>query len=933
MPLPAGTRIGSFQILASLGSGGMGEVYRARDTRLERDVALKILPKETSADRQGLVRFAQEAKAASALNHPNIISIYEIGLAEGSPFIVMELIDGRTLREVIDSGSLTVKKALDVAVQIAEGLAKAHEAGILHRDLKPENIMITRDGFAKILDFGVAKLQEPTAGEKRAGADLANLNLTEVGFVVGTPAYMSPEQASGRPLDFRSDQFAAGAIFYEMLSRRRTFQRATAVQTLSAVIQDDPEPLERLNPRVPAPLRWAIARCLSKDVEDRYSSTRDLARELEQIKDNFNELGEAAEARLSSALSAPVAADPATPVRTTGAPARTTSSRAVGLAAAPAAAQTPAQVSAEASPEARPRRVREFLLVLALSIALFAAGALTGAWFQGRQAGAPAPNYKADLLLGPMTRAMSPRASPDGGTLAFVTLVGGAAQAAVLKPSSGDWTVLTKKKGAGSIYKVCWSRDGNKLFFDRVSDVALGVFTIPPLGGEERLVLEDAQGPETLPDGSLLVVRRDASRNFQLHRLWPETGKLSPVGPAVVPEGPGWSVRALSDGSAAVFWGRLANGEDKARRVYRLDLATGRAEPLSRDLPLAPPLAVGPDGRSVLACLVTGDLYQAVSVSSDGASVKPLFPVTGRPWYLDAGSDGSLYVDTMDNPAELLNFAPAGGVPERVAATSGNLVTSPVQLPDGSVLLPTQVLGRRRLLVTARGAEPRFFLDAAEQAMPPVAVVGDKQLAFLSGNTGKPPLITLASLADGRIVRRLEASSGAAPQCLSASPDGRVLYYVEGGSLFSIGADGGNPKKVRPANGVAVDLHTAAPSLVLQVAERDGLRLVRTDLNGAGELPLPFQSPLKLANLPLSASAVAPDGRVAVTVTSSDSWFRSPALVDPVTGAVEKVPVAFDGDIFYPAWSRDGSLMGVGVSLRSSLWRFRVQARPESGGD
>jgi len=925
--MPAGTRIGAFQILASLGSGGMGEVYRARDTRLERDVALKILPKDTSPDRQGLVRFAQEARAASALNHPNIISIYEIGLAEGAPFIVMELIDGRTLRELIDSGTLTVKKALDLAVQIAEGLAKAHEAGILHRDLKPENIMITRDGFAKILDFGVAKLQEPTAGEKRAGAELANLNLTEVGFVVGTPAYMSPEQASGRPVDFRSDQFAAGAIFYEMLSRRRTFQRATAVQTLSAVIQEDPEPLERLNPRVPPPLRWAISRCLSKEAEDRYSSTRDLARELEQIKDNFNELGEASESLSSSGLSVPIPPERATAARATGTPTRTTSRVSDG-ARASATAATPAPAAAEAPARARPRRLREFLLVLALSVALFVAGALTGAWFHGRQAGAPTANWKADLLLGTMTRAMSPRVSPDGGTVAFVTLVAGAAQAAVLKPSSGDWTVLTRTRGAGSIYKVCWSRDGNKLFFDRVSDVPLGVFTIPPLGGEERLVLEDAQGPEALPDGSLLVVRRDPNRNFQIHRLWPETGKLSPVGPAVVPEAPGWSARALSDGSAAVFWGRLASGQDRARHVYRLDLVTGQAEPLSRELPLAPPLAVTADGR-VLACLVTGDLYQAVAVSTDGSGVRPLFPVTGRPWYLDAGSDGSFYVDTMDNPAELLGYAAGGGVPERVAATSANLATGPVQLPDGSILLPTHVLGRRRLLAAARGTEPRLLLDAAEQAMPPVALVGDKLFAFLSGNAGKPPLIALASLSDGRIVRRLEASSGVAPQSLAASPDGRLLYYVENGTLFAIATEGGAPaRKLRAASGVAVDLHTAPPSLVLQVAERDGLRLIRTDLNGTGELPLPFQSVLKLANLPLSTAAVAPDGRIAVTVSSSDSWFRGPAIVDPVTGAVERIPVAFDGDIFFPAWSRDGSLLGVGVSLRTSLWRFQVQARP-----
>ncbi|MGH9399517.1 MAG: protein kinase domain-containing protein [Thermoanaerobaculia bacterium] len=926
MPLDPGARLGSFLILAPLGSGGMGEIYRARDTRLEREVALKVLPRELSTDREGLMRFAQEARAASALNHPNIISIFEIGLAEGSPFIVMELIDGRTLRELIDAGTLNVKKSLDLAVQIAEGLSKAHEAGILHRDLKPENIMVTRDGFAKILDFGLAKLQAPSPSERGAAADLANVSLTQAGFVLGTPAYMSPEQASGRPLDFRSDQFAAGVIIYEMLSRRRTFQRATAVQTLSAVIQDDPEPIERLNPRVPPPLRWAIARCLSKDPEERYSATRDLARELKQIRDNLGQFVESSDPRLSASAAVPVAGLPAAAAGRPTASLDRAGAHAPSTAGATATPPAPAALT-EAAPRSRRRRIGEFSLALLSGLALFGGGALTGVWFHGRQAGAPAANWKADLLLGAMTRVMAQRASPDGHTLAFVTLVGGASQVAVMKPSSGDWTVLTRRR-AGSIYKVSWSRDGNKLFFDRVSDVALGIFTIPPLGGEERLILEDAQGPEPLADGSMLVVKRDASRNFQLHRFWPETGKLVPVGPPVAPEAVSWSVRAFPDGSAAVFWGRLAGGKDKARRVYRLDLSTGRAEPFSSQLPLAPPLAVASDGKSLLAFIVTGDLQQTVSVSPDGMEARLLFPVTGKPWHLDAAGDGSLYVDTMDNPAELLSFAAAGGVPERLAATAGSLVTSPVQLPDGAVLVPTQVLGRRRLLLASRDAQLRPFLDAAEQATPPVAVVGDKLLAFLSGNVGKPPLITLASIADGRIVKRLEASSGAAPQSLAAAPDGRTLYYIDAGSLFTIDMEGGSPKKLRSAIGVAVDLHTLPPSLVLQISDRDGVRLYRTDLGGATELPLLYQSPLRLASLPLSSAAVGPDGRVAVTVSSADSWFRQAALVDPLTGAVEKVPVAFEGDIFYPAWCRDGSLLGMGVSIRSSLWRFQVQTRP-----
>ena len=903
----------------------MGEIYRARDTRLERDVALKVLPRELSTDREGLTRFAQEARAASALNHPNIISIFEIGLAEGSPFIVMELIDGRTLRALIDTGTLNVKKSLDIAVQMAEGLAKAHEAGILHRDLKPENIMVTRDGFAKILDFGLAKLQNPSPSEKGAAADLAGVSLTQVGFVLGTPAYMSPEQAAGRPLDFRSDQFAAGVIIYEMLSRRRTFQRATAVQTLSAVIQDDPEPIERLNPRVPAPLRWAIARCLSKDPEERYSATRDLARELKQIRDNLGDFVESGDPRPSASAAVASVALPGPPgVRPTGSflPTGRASRMTDG---APALAPAPPEAAGPA-PRSRRRRAGEFLVALLAGLALFGGGVLTGVWFHGRQADAPAANWKADLLLGAMTRVTAQRVSPDGQTLAFVTLVGGSSQVAVMKPSSGDWTILTHRR-AGSIYKVCWSRDGNKLFFDRVSDVALGIFTIPPLGGEERLILEDAQGPEPLPDGSMLVVKRDVSRNFQLHRFWPETGKLVAIGPPVAPEAVSWSARAFPDGSAAVFWGRLAGGKDMARRVYRLDLATGRADPFSSVLPLAPPLAVASDGKSLLAFIVTGDLQQTVSVSPDGQTARVLFPVTGKPWHLDAAGDGSLYVGTMDNPAELLSFASAGGVPERLAATAGSLVTSPVQLPDGSVLVPTQVLGRRRLLLASRGAELKPFLDAAEQATPPVAVLGDRLLAFLSGNVGKPPVITLASIADGRIVKRLEASSGAAPQSITAAPDGRALYYIDAGSLYSIDIEGGKPRKLRPAIGVAVDVHSLPPSLVVQVADRDGVRLYRTDLNGATEVPLPYQSPLRLTSLPLSSAAVGPDGRVAVTVSSAESWFREAALVDPATGAVVKVPVAFEGDIFYPAWCRDGSLLGMGVSIRSSLWRFQTQAR------
>ena len=287
--LATGAMLGPFQIIDRLGVGGMGEVYRALDTRLGRKVALKVLPRDLLSNPEGLARFALEARSASALNHPNIVTIFEVGRAESSPYLAMELIDGWTLRQLLDEGPLPVKKTLEIATQIANGLAKAHQAGIVHRDLKPENIMVSQDGFVKILDFGLAKLQGPLHG----GGSHRDVSLTQVGLIIGTPDYMSPEQATEKPLDFRSDQFSAGLVFYEMLTRRRLFHRDTPIQTLSAIIQEEVLPLEGLDSRVPPPLRWAIERCLSKDPNERYSATAELARELKQIRDKLSDFQQA----------------------------------------------------------------------------------------------------------------------------------------------------------------------------------------------------------------------------------------------------------------------------------------------------------------------------------------------------------------------------------------------------------------------------------------------------------------------------------------------------------------------------------------------------------------------------------------------------------------------------------------------------------------
>ncbi len=238
-----GTRLGPYEVADRIGAGGMGEVYRARDTRLGREVAIKVLLDAAAGDTDQLRRFEREARSAAALNHPNIATVYEIGEHEGTRFIAMELVEGRTLKQMLEAGPLPVTELLDLATQIARGLAKAHAAGIVHRDLKPGNLMVTSEGLVKILDFGLAR-RTPHASD--VGSEI-----TREGSVLGTVQYMSPEQAAARPLDHRSDQFSFGAILYEMATGRRAFARDTAPQTLAAIIEDEPEPMKMLNAEIP----------------------------------------------------------------------------------------------------------------------------------------------------------------------------------------------------------------------------------------------------------------------------------------------------------------------------------------------------------------------------------------------------------------------------------------------------------------------------------------------------------------------------------------------------------------------------------------------------------------------------------------------------------------------------------------------------------
>jgi dipeptidyl aminopeptidase/acylaminoacyl peptidase len=462
--LSSGDRLGPYEILSAIGAGGMGEVYRARDTRLGRIVAIKILPAGLAADGDRLARFEREARSASALNHPNIVTIHEVEEVGSTFFLVMELVEGITLREALAEGSLPLRKLLSLAAQIAEGLARAHASGIVHRDIKPENVMITNEGLVKILDFGLAKLALPEdSGEKTDAATVSAM--TEPGVVMGTVGYMSPEQAIGKTVDFRSDQFSFGAMLYEMATGHRAFQRETAPETLSAILREEPEPVGSASPKTPAPLRWIIDRCLAKEPRERYASTEDLARDLAMLRDHL------AEAAIS--------------------------------------------VEMPSAPPAPRSRILPILAVPAF-LAVLAAGLLAGN-FLWRRSAAPSPPsfHRLTFRLGTVSVA---RFAPDGQTILYGAAWEGRAPE-IFSTRLGSPESRPLGFGSADMRSVSSSGELAMLLRPRVAmgPVWSGTLARVPLaGGAPRETLEDVYDADWTPDGKDLAVVRAAGGKRRL---------------------------------------------------------------------------------------------------------------------------------------------------------------------------------------------------------------------------------------------------------------------------------------------------------------------------------------------------------------------------------------------------------------------------------
>jgi serine/threonine protein kinase/Tol biopolymer transport system component len=468
-----GKTLGHYKIVKKIGSGGMGVVYKARDLHLDRFVALKILPAEKVSDPDRKKRFVQEAKAASALNHPNIIHIYDISSDAGVDYIAMEYVEGKTLNEQIGHRGLPIKDTLKHSVQIADALAKAHSAGIIHRDLKPSNIMVNEDDTVKILDFGLAKLTEQVTGEfaSTATMEAGEKPVTEKGIIVGTIAYLSPEQAEGKEVDPRSDIFSFGSVLYEMITGCRAFQGDSKLSTISAVLDKEPVPL---SPDIPHDLEKTIMRCLRKDPARRWQTMSDLKVALQDLKE------ESDSGKLSAATTA------------------------------------------------APRRNRRTWLFAAAALALVVAGAAIVWWLSHKPA---APAFRMKRLTFESGFVATPAISPDGKMLVYSSDREGPLNLYVQQLEGGESIRLTRQE-APDLFPV-FSPDGSKIVFHSHRD-GRGIYETGTLGGDERRIADWGSLPRFSPDGSTIayVVTPALVTMGKLYLIGAKSGAPRPFQPA-----------------------------------------------------------------------------------------------------------------------------------------------------------------------------------------------------------------------------------------------------------------------------------------------------------------------------------------------------------------------------------------------------------------
>jgi eukaryotic-like serine/threonine-protein kinase len=803
MALTAGEKLGPYEIIAPLGEGGMGEVYRARDSRLGREVAVKILPASFSHDLDRLRRFEQEARAAGALNHPNIVAVYDIGAHQGTPYLVMELLEGSTVRDRLRDGALPPRKAIECAVQIAQGLAAAHDKGIVHRDLKPDNIFVCRDGRAKILDFGLAKLTAAEADQATV-TDLELDDQTEAGAVLGTAGYMSPEQVRGEKAGPRSDVFSFGAVLYEMLSGQRAFQGRTSADRASAILKEDPPELSAQGRNVPAALDRIMRHCLEKNPEERFQSARDLAFHLE-----------------SSSLISESSAELTSPLPTLG-----------------------------VAPSLR-------WLIAFLALTIIAAGAW---WFRVRPQPGP-ESIRFVRLTDFAGLEESPAFSPDGKSVAFVSDSTGSRQIWIRLLAGGPPLQLTN--GPGTHLEPRWSQDAASILYftpPPEGDAQGALWEVSALGGAPRQLVSSISGTDVSHDGKRLTFFRLNGRQIELVVTDRDGSNPRVVTQAVTTfsyRQPRWS----PDDSSIAY---LHSQENWADDIYIVASAGGVPRRPTNEVTLMSGLAWSPDGShliystargSTLLYLPTLHLWQ---VTKSGGEPRQLTFGEAGDESPDVDRDGRIVVSRKRMQFDIWKFPVDGDAVEnvrravRVTNQTGQVQTPALDPTDRELVYLSDSGGHGNLWVLMLGGgDPRQITFDKDPGMVIGVPIWSPDGHLITFATGR-----LSSDARG-VGYWLVRPDGSGLHLLvplgawaTWSGDSKWLYYSESSPIQETGSfrlmkmpvSGGTPVVVRTDNarGPAVPADGSALYYVVPLQNLNGsldyeLRVARPE-NGPSTL-------------------------------------------------------------------------------------------------
>jgi eukaryotic-like serine/threonine-protein kinase len=929
MSIASGTSLGRYEIRSRIGAGGMGEVYLAKDTSLDRVVALKILPPEIASDQQRMQRFVQEAKSASGLNHPNILTIFEIGEAVGSYFIATEFIDGVTLRQHMASRRLKLSEALDIAAQVAAALAAAHAVGIIHRDVKPENIMLRKDGYAKLLDFGLAKPTERQASLVDTEAQTQMLVNTSPGMVMGTVSYMSPEQARGFMLDARTDIWSLGCVLYEMVAGRVPFAGETTSDVIVAVLDREPPPLPGGPHETPLELQRILRKALRKDKEERYQTVKDLLVDLKALKQEVDfeaklEISVAPESRSLAAFSTISAQNSL----------ETERERATHTSHMQAARST----LPSGQPATRTKSNERFKQWTALALVAGFAAAITGLVYMylHRRAKSPAAQLQPTKITRLTTTGKSSGAaiSPDGKIVAYIVNDGGRRSIWVRQVATSRNLQIVEPAQV-DFFGLALSPDGNYVYYNiaKANDPLRDLYQVSVLGGAPKKIMSDVDTTVTFsPDGKQLAFMRGQPTKSEWHLIVANADGTNERVLAVRKspefyEFPAWS----PDGkSIAASVGNTAAGKEMT--VIAVNVEDGTEREITSETWLAVTQVVWlPDGTGMVLSAVdkdsrlqqlwhlsypegvtrrlTNDLnnYAGVSLASQTGDV-----VTVR---YDQSSNIWVTPDSPETPSRGLRSAAMVDTSRAKQITSGAVkYYGGSWTPDGRIVYSSDASGKRDLWIMDQdgGNQKQLTVDAGDNVQPTVSPDG-RHIVFLSDRKDARHNLWRIDI-DGQNPKQL--TSGHFDRGPSFSPDGKWVIYASMGSshpnLWRVSVDGGEPVKL-------TDRYSIAP-----MVSPDGKWIACYYWDEKPDTPLgialiPFEggAPVKTFNLPSAVVRWTPDGSALTYVDSrsgvSNIWRQ------PIDGGPPVQLTDFKSDLIFTFdWSRDGRQLACARGIATS---------------